>query len=103
MRAVLEDDCNTLEGDLPAAVEWVKHAGQLLVESRQEYPSGNGHGDPARGGKRWKGKKGFCTWRWELWLKRFEELSKEQNGVRDLAAQAASEMRRLLDERDARV
>lgn len=103
MRTVLEDDCDTLEGDLPAAIEWITHAGELLVSSRQEFPSGDGKGDPARGGERWTGKKGFCASRWELWMRRFEELAKSQqcsDEVKGLAAKAATEMQRLSEERD---
>lgn len=73
---------STLDGSVPAAAQWIFHAGRAIFAcDEQVEPSPQG-GDPMRGGALWNGKSGFSKERWSLWKKRFEWVQ----GVGTLAA-----------------
>lgn len=61
-----------------AAAELVKIAGHLIRHWDFEYEFGPLDGDPGAGGALWNGKHGFCKGRWELWKRRFIEVSFEE-------------------------
>lgn len=67
-----------LDGIVPAAAQWIFHAGHLVFQCQEEYPPGAHTGDPARGGDLWKGKHGFCKERWQLWKARFQWVTEAQ-------------------------
>ena len=96
LREALEDDCTgeDLNGWLPAAAEWIFHAGEHLLSLTMVYESGQREGDPARGGQRWHGESGFCIERFIIWQKRFGALASE-TGV-ETAKDASGIMKKLL-------
>lgn len=90
-----------LDGLVPAAAQWIFHAGPLVFQCQEEYPPGARGGDPAGGGNLWKGKHGFCRERWQLWKSRFQWVAEKQSlreGTRAVAKEAVDVMETI--ERD---
>lgn len=75
---------------VPAAATWIDIVGQEIFFWDYEFPHGPLEGDPGRGGPLWTGKRGFCNERWQLWNKRFEEIS-ESDGFSTDSRQRARE------------
>lgn len=90
LRQALEDDAQengyeylpTLDGSVPAAAQWIFHAGQVIFACEDKIEPSRQRGDPLRGGALWKGKSEFSKERWSLWKTRFEWMQ----GVETLAA-----------------
>lgn len=75
LREALEDyhkDISKLDGLLPAAAQWIFHAGELIYGCEEEIAPDPQSGDPYKGGDLWAGKHGFCKERWQLWRQRFD-------------------------------
>ncbi len=66
-----QESGRTLDGWIPAAAQWMLHAGPMIYESQLEIEHSQSRGDPLKGGDLWKGKHGFCKERWDLWKDRF--------------------------------
>lgn len=67
-----------LECYVKAAAKLIEIAGPEIRHWEHEYEHGPLVGDPGSGGDLWQGKGGFCKDRWELWRRRFGELSVEE-------------------------
>jgi hypothetical protein len=65
------------KGHILAAAKLVEIAGSIIHEWDFEFESGPLIGDKGSGGALWDGKHGFCKGRWELWKRRFFEISDE--------------------------
>lgn len=95
-RSALEsNDIETLDTEVPAAAQWIFHAGHLIYNLDREFEHGHTKGDPARGGPLWDGKRGFCVERWNLWKSQFAWVStvaEVDEGTRLVAAQARDAM-----------
>lgn len=98
-------DIQILDVVVPAAAQWVLHAGKIIFRSNDEVqedeiqPS-HGLNTPATVNL-WKGKPGFCKGRWTLWKTRFEWVHsvEELNIVsRGLARQAKKAMEEIESE-----
>jgi hypothetical protein len=63
------------EGHVLAAAAIAGIAGAKVRQWDDEFESGPYIGDPGAGGALWDGKHGFCKGRWELWQRRFFEVS----------------------------
>jgi hypothetical protein len=63
------------EGHVLAAAAIAEIAGAKVRDWDFEFESGPYIGDPGAGGALWDGKHGFCKGRWELWQRRFFEVS----------------------------
>lgn len=75
-----EDGANevqsTLDGSVPAAAQWIFHAGRAIFACELEIEPSPRVGDPLRGGALWDGKSEFSKERWSLWKKRFEWMQR---------------------------
>jgi hypothetical protein len=73
----------------------------IIYEWDVEFESGPLIGDKGVGGKLWDGKHAFCKGRWELWKRRFFEISDEGSfgGEVGDCARKASEMMAKIDGR----
>lgn len=98
-------DIQFLDVVVPAAAQWMLHAGKAIFNSGDEVQEDEiqpSHGlDSLAIVKLWKGKPGFCKERWTLWKKRFEWAHSvgELNGVsRGLAWQAKKAMEEIESE-----
>lgn len=69
-----------------AAAELVKVSGHLICHWDFEVESGPLIGDRGAGGVLWDGKHGFCKERWELWRRRFLEVSQEEELSNEVGA-----------------
>ncbi|KAF9488997.1 hypothetical protein BDN71DRAFT_1456648 [Pleurotus eryngii] len=102
LRDALEEEASTSvamkSGNVRAAAQWIKYAGQKIYNSTEEFPSGPQIGAPARGGPKWKGKHGFDPERWALWKREFRKLSTDKSidelGSKD-ALEAAERMSQI--------
>ena len=65
------------EGVVLAAAELAVIAGEKIRYWDFEFEFGPLIGDMGAGGPLWDGKHGFCKERWELWQRRFFELSSD--------------------------
>ena len=77
LRTALEDvpaDICGLDGDVPAAAQWMLHAGQTIFECDDEMIPHPQLGDWYKGGQLWDGKHGFCPERWAVWKRRFVQI-----------------------------
>jgi hypothetical protein len=86
------------EGHVLAAAEIAEIAGEKIRHWDFEFESGPFIGDMGAGGPLWNGKHGFCKERWELWQRRFLELSAEpllSDKAREKARMAGETMARL--------
>jgi hypothetical protein len=84
-----------------AAAKLVEIVGSRIYEWDFEFESGPLIGDKGSGGALWDGKHGFCKGRWELWKRRFFEISDEGvfgNEVGE-CARKASEIMAEIDSR----
>lgn len=84
-----------LDGLVPAAAQWIFYAGHFIYNSQQEWEKSETRGDPARGGDKWNGKKGFCKERWDFWKSRFSwvaELPELMDETKTIATQAVAAM-----------
>ena len=77
LRSALEDE-QELDANIPAAAQWVLFAGGKLYTLEEEYKPKKGGGDPGRGGKLWKGRRGFSLERWAFWKEKFQKFSEGQ-------------------------
>lgn len=114
LRDALESECSHgpssydiqfLDVVVPAAAQWMLHAGKAIFNSSDEVqedeiqPS-HGLNSPAKVNL-WKGEPGFCKGRWTLWKTRFEWVHsvEELNIVsRGLARQAKKAMEEIESE-----
>lgn len=103
MRGALEskvsqrDQGDPLDAFLPAAAAWIDIAGSSLRKCEDDFPPASG-AKPGKGGPLWDGKHGFCAERWDLWQKRFGELTSDSQlsqGLRDTAREAGEKMKKL--------
>lgn len=102
MRSALETPIDQINMELdppdvfiPAAAAWVPILGAEMYYWDKEFHYGDVHGDPGGGGPLWNGQHGFCRERWQVWRKRFGELSlsNELNeGLRQLCKEAEARM-----------
>lgn len=96
MRDALEDEYKgklakfTLDAEMPAAAVWIMVLAEKLWEREEVWESSETKGDPAGGGKLWKGKSGFCKERWAFWKGRFQLLS-QRKALRDETREMATE------------
>lgn len=94
-----EKAAKLLDAFIPAAAVWIIVMGRELWEKDEDLtPKSRNEGDPARGGKLWKGKSAFCKERWDLWATRFEALSKMEGlmaETREIAAEAFASMEKI--------
>ena len=103
----IEVPCQTLEQQqraatgVPQAATWVILAGERIYElCKIDYDRKDGAPGSTWIGDEWlwgKGR-GYSLGRWALWKKRFREIATIQelkDGVKDIAARAASEMERI--------
>ncbi|KAK2754557.1 hypothetical protein FQN54_006958 [Arachnomyces sp. PD_36] len=83
---------------VPAAAVWIMVAGEEIRKRDDVWEASRTGGDPACGGDLWKGKRGFCTERWDFWKSRFNTL-RQQEGLwaetREIAAEAFRKMESL--------
>jgi hypothetical protein len=80
---------------IPVAVRLVEIAGRLIFRWDHEFKHGPSEGRPGMGGPLWNGKRDFCRGRWDLWCRRFVDLSSEEwldEEYRDGAKRAADIM-----------
>lgn len=98
-------DIQFLDVVVPAAAQWVLHAGKTIFNSNDEVQEDEiqpSHGlDSPTTVNLWKGKSGFCMGRWTLWKTRFEWVHsvEELNIVsRGLARQAKKAMEEIESE-----
>jgi hypothetical protein len=83
---------------VPAAVRLIEVAGRLPWSWDQEFEYGPSKGNPGGGGPLWGRKRGFCGERWDLWRRRFGELSAGEwldGECRDGARRAADIMKKI--------
>ncbi len=94
LRDALEEESSTSaamnSGNIRAAAQWIKYAGQKIYNSTEEFPSGPQVGAPGRGGPKWKGKHGFDPERWALWKREFTKFSTDKS-IHELARRDALE------------
>lgn len=79
---------------IPAAVRLVAILGELMYSWDHEFEHSPLQA-PGGGGPLWSGKHGFCRERWDLWRRRFAELSRDnglEQGYRAEARKAANVM-----------
>lgn len=101
LREALEEnheDTSKLDGGLPAAAQWVFHAGELIYDCEEEIAPHPQGGDPYKGGDLWTGKHGFCKERWELWKQRFDSLAEStdlQTETKQVAREAVVAMGKI--------
>lgn len=95
MREALEDGDRTqvaeLDAVVPAAASWVLVAGEGILKKDEVWKASFTTGDPAGGGRLWKGKKGFCKERFGLWKRGFQVLSQRKDlnsETREISAEA---------------
>ncbi|KAL5001797.1 hypothetical protein BDV10DRAFT_138493 [Aspergillus recurvatus] len=88
-----------LEAWIPAAAAWIETLGVEIYNWDEEFESGPKVGARGKGGPLWNGKHGFCKGRWELWRKRFGEVSRMEGelaeGVRKVAQDAETMMKEI--------
>jgi hypothetical protein len=89
------------EGHVLAAAEISEIAGEKIRHWDFEFESGPFIGDMGAGGPLWDGKHGFCKGRWELWQRRFFELSADT--TEPLLSDRAREKARMAGETMARL
>jgi hypothetical protein len=69
---------------IPAAAVWAIALGKSLYDFEKDMtPKEANYGNPARGGKLWKGKAEFSKERWAFWKKRFGEISQKEEPSED--------------------
>lgn len=77
IREALEKDYQKsvwpLNGWVPAAAQWIFHAGQVVYESQLEIDRSPTHGDALGGGDLGEGS---CKGTWSLWKDRFDWVQK---------------------------
>lgn len=98
-----ERSIHVLPGLVPAAAQWIFHAGRVLFTCQEEILPTSKGGDPMRGGTLWNGKHGFCQERWGLWKKRFEWVQGVDGldaYTKEVARNAVEEMEKI--EKDSR-
>lgn len=111
MRDALEEEYKgrlemaNLDALVPAAAVWAIVLGERLWEREDVWESSKTGGDPASGGKKFKGKLdfsrkkwGFSRKRWTFWKKEFHVLSSQQGlrqETRDIATQAFERMKEV--------
>ena len=97
-----EDDAeHEWEGHVLAAAAMAEIAGEKIQGWDFEFESGPWIGDMGAGGPLWDGKHGFCKGRWELWQRRFFELSDDTD--EPLLSDEAREKARVAGETMARL
>ncbi|KAL6234503.1 hypothetical protein BDW75DRAFT_212083 [Aspergillus navahoensis] len=88
-----------LEAWIPAAASWIETLGVEIYKWDEEFESGPKVGARGKGGPLWDGKHGFCKERWELWRKRFGEISRMEGelveGLRKIALDAETMMKEI--------
>ena len=100
MRAALETpvprtDFDAPDAQIPAAAALVSILGREMYSWDREFPYGGRQGDPGRGGPLWQGQHGPCKERWQLWRRRFGELSR--------AAELSDELKTIAREAEAQM
>ena len=100
MRPALEtpigqDETQAPDAEIPAAAAWISVLGREMYSWDREFPHGDREGDPGRGGPLWRGQHGPCKERWQLWRRRFGELSRADelsDELRKIAKDAEAQM-----------
>ena len=103
----IEVPCQTLEQhrraavNVPPAATWVLLAGESIHElCRNDHDRQDGGPGSTPDGDEWlwaKGR-GYSLGRWAFWKKRFSEIAVTEDltdGIKDIAARAASEMEKI--------
>ncbi|CZR56227.1 uncharacterized protein PAC_06115 [Phialocephala subalpina] len=80
-----------LDETIPLAAQWIKLCGEQIFEIDKYI------GSYAAGGRKWKGKQGFCLERWQFWRRRFSEIS-EFEQASDETRRVCKETARLMEE-----
>lgn len=91
-----------------AAAEWIDHAGHVLYGRDEEINNTDGgplwrldKKEARKVRRRYKGTKGLCPARWELWYKRFGVIYDDKGvdvSTREVAGQARRSMKRVQSE-----
>ncbi len=96
MRSALETPAyKDLDAFIPAAAAWITVLGSEMYSWDREFPYGDKHGDPGKGGELWEGQYGPCRERWQFWRRRFGDLSMSDrltNDLRGIAKDAEAQM-----------
>lgn len=95
------DDLQLLDFVVPAAAQWILHAGKAIFNCGDVVQEDEIQGNDLATVGLWKGKHGFCKERWTLWKKRFElaHSVEELNAVsREVARQATKAMEEIESE-----
>lgn len=80
---------NKLDVWVPAAAQWILHAGRVISNTEEEL------GPITRGGRLWKGTPGFSKERWDFWKARFgwvQEQSEPSDETKKIAGEAVAAM-----------
>jgi hypothetical protein len=89
-----------LDANIPAAAVWAIVLGKKLCDREEDLtPESENYGDPAGGGDLWKGKSEFSKARYEFWLKRFQELGKDERlsqETKDIIKEVVSAMEEVM-------
>jgi hypothetical protein len=84
--------------NVPAAAVWAIVLGKDLYELEKDMtPKEANRGNPAKGGKLWKGSAEFSKERWAFWKKRFgdiSELEEPNEETKNIAKEAVERMER---------
>lgn len=86
------------DAEIPAAAAWIMVVGEELWEREDIWEASKTAGNPAGGGKLWKGKRGFCKERWSFWKQRFHLLGQRtslKGETREIAAEAFERMENI--------
>ena len=83
---------------IPTALAWLSISGPQIYTWDKEFLISPTKGDRGRGGPLWSGQHGFCKERWELWKRRFGELSSStelSEDLRKLAGECVAKMKEV--------
>lgn len=79
---------------VPAAAQWIFHAGRMIFHLQDEWKASQGPGDDQGSGESlWKGKNGFCRERWGFWKSRFAWV----HGLKELEFEAKAIAKRAVE------
>ncbi|KAL9114198.1 MAG: hypothetical protein Q9187_007509 [Circinaria calcarea] len=84
---------------VPAAAQWIFHAGHMIFHLQDEWRASQDPGeDQGFGEGLWKGKNGFCRERWDFWKSRFtwvQGLKELEFETKAVAKQAVERMEKI--------
>ncbi|KAL5050571.1 hypothetical protein BDW71DRAFT_172743 [Aspergillus fruticulosus] len=90
-----------LEAWIPAAAAWIETLGVEIYKWDEEFESGPKVGARGKGGPLWDGKHGFCKERWELWRRRFGEVSRMEGELAEEVRKIAQDAETVMKEIEA--